>query len=112
MQFADERSFSAQLRIKVGFFTLPLKVTSNITDIVEPERLTTSLEAKGLGGSIWLDQEVTFVLNPVGENGTEIKSQVISERMSPLLRIFLLWKVRSFSIECLVGIERLLKKWT
>jgi len=112
MQFADERSFSAILRMKMGFITLPVRVKMEIIDIVKLETLVTTLQARGLGGLVRFNQKATFTLTPVDESKTEISVKMEAEGMAPLLKIFLLWKVKSFASESLDSVGVLLKEWT
>lgn len=112
MQFTDERSFSAILRMKMGFITLPVRVKMEIIDIVKLESIVTTLQARGLGGLVWFNQKATFTLTTVDESKTEVASKMEAEGMAFLLRTLLLWKVKSFARETLDSLEVLLKQWT
>ena len=112
MQFADERSFSAILRMRMGFLTLPVRIKMEIIDIVKLESIATTLQARGLGGLVWFNQKATFTLTTVDESKTEVASKMEAEGMATFLRIFLLWKVKSFARDSLDSVGVLLKKWT
>lgn len=112
MQFADERSFSAILRMKMGFITLPVRIKMEIIDMVKLESIVTTLQARGLGGLVWFNQKATFTLTTVDESKTEVASKMEAEGMAFLLRTLLLWKVKGFARETLDGLEVLLKQWT
>jgi len=112
MQFADERSFSAILRMKMGFITLPVRIKMEIIDIVKLESIVTTLQARGLGGLVWFNQKATFTLTTVDESKTEVASKMEAEGMAFLLRTLLLWKVKGFARETLDSLEVLLKQWT
>ena len=111
IQFADERSFAALLKIKIGFITLPMQAKMDIVDIVEPETLVTTLNMRGMQGLVWLNQKSTFSLTAIDENKTEVAGKLAAEGIAPLLRLFLLWKVKSFARESLDNVADLLVQW-
>ncbi len=112
MEFADERSFSALLKIRIGFIALPMQVKMDIVDIIEPETIVTTLKARGMRGMVWLNQKATFKLTAIDKAKTEVAGKLVAEGMATILRIFLLWRVKSFASDSLVSVKGLLKEWT
>jgi len=107
----SQNEFSAILRVKIAFISLPMQVEIKIVDIVPPETLNTILKAKGMGGIVWLDQKSTFKLMPIDEDKTEIDAKIVAEGMSPLIRAFLLPMVKSFARDSLKNLEERLRQW-
>ena len=105
------RSFSAILRMKISFITLPMEVDIEIVDIVPSESLSTILRAKGLGGVAWLNQRSAFKLTPVDESRTEIDAEIFSEGMSSLLRVVFMPKVKKIARDSFKSLEERLKQW-
>jgi carbon monoxide dehydrogenase subunit G len=111
VEFTDERGFSALLRLKIGYLTLPTKVTVAISNMVEPETFAAKISLSGMGGIIQLDQVARFDVKGSDKAPTEVAAKLEAERMSPLLHTFLLWKVKNFARDFLNNVERLLKDW-
>jgi carbon monoxide dehydrogenase subunit G len=111
MEFADERKFSALLRLKIGCLSVPTKIKVEIANMVEPETLTTKIRLDGMKGIIRLDQIARFSLKPSDEATTEVAVNLEVENMSMPLRTFFLWKVRSFATDSLDSVERFLHDW-
>jgi len=111
MQLIDERNFHGQLPMKMGFIPLRMDVKLQLSDVSPLELLVTLLKAKSMLGIIWLNQRVTFTLRAVDKDKTEISCQVVEEGMATLLRVFFLWKVKSFASLVLKGVEDNLRQW-
>ena len=111
MQLIDARNFQGQLTMKMGFISLPMDVKLELADLSPLEFLVTLLKAKSLLGIIWLNQRATFTLLAVDKGKTEVSCQVAEEGMATLLRMFFLWKVKSFASLVLKGVEDRLRQW-
>jgi carbon monoxide dehydrogenase subunit G len=111
MEFTDERGFSALLKLKIGYLTLPAKVKVAILNMVDPETFTVKISLSGIGGIIRLEQVARFDVKGSDKGPTEVVVKLETERMSPLLHTFLLWKVKGFARDFLDKVERLLKDW-
>ena len=107
----SQTEFSALLRMKVAFISLPMQVEMNIVDIVPPETLNTILKAKGMGGIVWINQKSTFTLTSAGEGKTEVNAKIVAEGMAPLLRVFFLPMVKSFARDAFKNLEERLRQW-
>ena len=107
----SETAFSALLRMKVAFVSLPMDVDMNIVDIVPPETLNTELKAKGMGGMVWINQKSTFALKSVGEDKTEVTATIVAEGMAPVLRLFFVPMVKKFAAASFKSLEERLKQW-
>ncbi len=107
----SQTEFSALLRMKVAFISLPMQVEMNMVDIVPPEKMNTILTSKGMGGIIWINQRSTFTLTSAGEGKTEVNAKIVAEGMTPLLRIFALPMVKSFARDAFKNLEERLKQW-
>jgi len=112
IQFADERTFSALLRVRIGSIALPMRVTIEIVDIEKLETIAANIKATGIWGLVWFNQKATFTLTTVEENNTEVTATIVAEGMAFLLRTLLLWKVKSFANDSLHSVERFLREWT
>jgi len=108
----SQTEFSALLRTKMAFVSLPMQVEINIVDIVPPESLGTILKAKGMGGIVWINQKSTFTLTPIDEGKTEVDCKIVAEGMASLLRMFFLPKVKSFAGDAFKNLEERLRQWT
>lgn len=111
MEFANERSFSALLRLKIGCLSVPTKVKLDIANMVEPETLTAKVRLDGMKGIIRLDQIARFGLKLSDEATTDVAVNFEVENMSMPLRTFFLWKVKSFARDSLNSVERFLHDW-
>lgn len=111
MRPLSEKSVRALLRVRIGFISLPLDVEVEVVDASPPESMFTVLKSKGMGGLVWLNQKATFTLTPVTEGETEVACKIISEGMGPLVRVFLLRRVRIFAQNAFNRLEELLKQW-
>ncbi len=111
MELVDEKNFVARLKIGIGFIAVPMRVQIGITDIFEPESLVTILKARGMGGMVWLNQKATFTLTSLSESKTQVTCNLVAQGMARLLRVFFLWKVKSFVQDSLDNIEALLRQW-
>lgn len=107
----SQTEFSALLRMKVAFISLPMQVDMNIVDIVPPETLNTTLKAKGMGGIAWINQKSTFVLTPAGEGKTEVHAKIVAEGMAPILKMFFVPMVKSFARDSFKNLEERLRQW-
>ncbi len=107
----SQTEFSALLRMKIAFISLPMQVEMNIVDIVPPETLNTILKAKGMGGIVWINLKSTFNLTPIDEGKTEVDAKIVAEGMAPLLRAFFLPMVRSFTRDSFKNLEERLRQW-
>ena len=107
----SETAFSALLRMKVAFISMPMDVDMNIVDIVPPETLNTELKAKGMGGLVWINQKSTFALKTVGGNKTEVTATIVAEGMAPILKFFFVPMVKKFAGESFKNLEGRLKQW-
>ena len=108
----SETAFSALLRMKVAFVSLPMDVDMNIVDIVPPETLNTELKAKGMGGMVWINQKSTFALKAVGESKTEVTAIIVAEGMAHILKIFFVPMVKKFAAASFKNLEELLRSFT
>ncbi len=111
MELVDEKNYFALLKIGIGCIALPVRVQIEITDIFEPESLVTILKARGMGGMVWLNQKATFTLTSLSESKTQVTCNLVAQGMARLLRIFFLWRVKSFAQGSLENIEALLRQW-
>ncbi len=107
----SETAFSALLRMKVAFVSLPMDVDMNIVNIVPPETLNTELKAKGMGGLVWINQKSTFALKSVGEGKTEVKATIVAEGMAPILKLFFIPLVKKFAADSFKNLEERLRQW-
>lgn len=107
----SQTEFSALLRMKVAFISLPMQVDMNIVDIVPPETLNTTLKAKGMGGIVWINQKSTFTLTSAGEGKTEVHAKIVAEGMAPILKMFFVPMVKSFARDSFKNLEERLKQW-
>ena len=55
---------------------------------------------------------VVFNKSDLSPVDPEVTARLIAEDMAPLLRMFLLWKVKSFARDSLASMESLLRQWT
>jgi len=111
MRPITEKSVRALLRVKMGFISLPMDVEVEIVEASAPELLVTVLNSKGMGGLINLKQRATFKLVPVDENKTEVDCNIVAEEMGIIVRIFLLWRVRTVARDSFQGLEERLNQW-
>ena len=95
----------------MGFISLPMNVEMDIIDVSPLESLATVLKTKGMRGMVWLNQKATFRLTMMGEGKTEVACKTVEEGMSTLLRVFLLWKVKSFAEGAFKSLEERLRQW-
>ncbi len=110
MHALDENNFDALMRVKVAFITLPMRLKGQIiADADHPESLGISLGAKW-GGLVQLSQKVTFTVNPIDKDNTEVVCESIAQGMKPLTRLFLLGRVKSMARTTLQGIEQRLQE--
>jgi len=107
----SEKSVRALLKVKMGFISLPMNVMVEIVEATPPESLVTVLEARGMGGIIWLKQRATFKLASAGEAKTEVACKIALEDMGAIVKIFLLRKVKTFARDSFTGLEDRLRKW-
>lgn len=47
----------------------------------------------------------------IGEDKTEVACKTVAEGMATLLRVFLLWKVKSFAEDAFESLEERLRQW-
>ena len=111
MEVLSEKKFHALLRIKMGFISLPMNATIEIEDIRTPEFLVTVIKAKGMRNMVWLNMKSTFKLAEVGESKTRIVCELEEEGIAPLLRMFFLPMVKSFSGNAFKSFEERLRQW-
>ena len=95
----SQTEFSALLKMKVAFISLPMQVDMNLVDIVPPETMKTLLTAKGMGGIVWINQKSIFTLTEAGKGKTEVKATIVAEGMAPILKIFFVPMVKSFAAD-------------
>jgi len=107
----SDTEFSAVLKMKVAFITLPMQVEMKLVDIVPPETMNTLLKAKGMGGIAWINQRSTFKLTSIDEGKTEVEAKIVAEGMAPILRAFFLPMVKSFAGDSFKNLEERLKQW-
>lgn len=112
MELEDEKTFRAQLKVRMGFIALPMHVKMEIIDILEPETLVTVLKGRGVGGMVWLNQKASFTLTSIDEGKTELACKWMVKEMGSLVRMLLLWKVKSFVTAALDSIKDLVEEWT
>jgi len=112
MNFLNERSLIAVLRVRMSRFELPLRVNIEISEISEPEILAATIKATGVKGIIGFNQTVRFTLADTNEGGTKVSARLEAEQMSLPVKTFLLWKVKGFANDSLSSVERLLREWT
>lgn len=111
IEILSDRSFRALLRIKMGFISLPMNVEMSIMSVSPPESLVTVLKTKGMLGMVWLNQKATFRLTMIEDGKTEVACKTVEEGMATLLRVFLLWKVKSFAEDAFKSLEERLRQW-
>ena len=107
----SQTEFSALLKMKVAFISLPMQVDMNLVDIVPPETMKTLLTAKGMGGIVWINQKSTFTLTEAGKGKTEVKATIVAEGMAPILKIFFVPMVKRFAADSFKNLEERLKQW-
>lgn len=107
----SDTEFSAVLKMKMAFITMPMQMHIKIVDMAPPQTMVTALKAKGMGGLAWINQKSTFTLTQVDENKTEVTCRIEAEDMALLLRWFFLPKVKSFAQDAYKGLEERLKQW-
>ena len=109
LEASDEKSFQAMVKAKMGPLNLPMHMAGEIISPSNP--LEFMIKLKGQGGLIWLNQKATFTLTSLDKDKTEVACELVAVGMAPLLRIFLLWKVKSFAADILGGFENQLRQW-
>jgi carbon monoxide dehydrogenase subunit G len=110
IDFINEQSFSAKLIMKMGFITLPMKVNLEITELEEPEHMTSRIKAEGMNGLVQLEETTRFTLSKIGPEQTQIVGEMKADKMSFILW-FLKGNVKKFARESLEQVEHLLKQW-
>ena len=110
MEASDERSFRAIVRAKLGPIHLPMHMEGEITSPTNP--LEFMIKLKGQGGIIWLNQKAVFSLTSLHGDQTEVSCKLVAANMATLMRIFLLWRVKSFAADILDGFEKQLRQWS
>jgi len=109
MEASDEKSFRAVVKTKIGPIALPMRMAGEIISQLNPVEFM--IKIRGQGGLIWLDQKAKFILTSLAKGKTEVECELVAEGMSPIVRIFLIWRVKSFAAEILDGFEERLKQW-
>ncbi len=107
----SQAEFTALLRMKVGPIKLPMQVEIKIVDIVPPDSLNTRLNAKSMGGIVWIIQKATFKLSSIDEGRTEVDAKAFIEGMSPIIKLFFLPMVKGFVNDSYKLLEERLKQW-
>ncbi len=110
VRVTDAFNFSALLRLRIGFFKMPLSIMGRFIETSPSRFLAATVEVKGMRGVIWLNMRLNIAFTSVDKDKTEVATEMIAAGMGILVRIFLSWKVKSFINEMLDGIERELKQ--
>lgn len=106
----DESSFSAVLRVKMAFLTIPMHLNGHVlADEAHPESLAIELKANGWGGLIKLNQKVTLTVSPVDKDKSEVLCQSMAQDLMPLVRLFFLGRVKSMADTTLGDVEKRLQ---
>lgn len=111
MRPQSEKSVRALLRVGVGFISLPMDVEVEVVNTSPPESMVTVLKSKGMGGIVWINQRATFTLTPVSEGKTEVACKIEEDGMGIMVRLFLLWRVRTVAQDAFKGLNARLKRW-
>lgn len=111
MRPLTEKSVRALLKVKMGFISMPMDVEVEVTEASPPESMITMLRSKAMGGIVWINQKATFTLTPVDEGKTEVSSKIEDDGMGIIVRLFLLWRVKTVSQEAFNGLEERLSQW-
>jgi hypothetical protein len=111
MKYKDETHFSAVLRAKVAFITLPMSLQGEMADISPPTSLAIVLGLKGLGGVINVRQKVSYSLSAVDSNRTEVLCRCSLEKMGGLMKLLLAPFAKNFAGQVFENTEDLLKKF-
>jgi carbon monoxide dehydrogenase subunit G len=107
----SEKSVTALLKVRMGFISLPMNVMVEIVEATPPQLMVTVLEARGMGGIIWLKQRATFTLTSADDEKTEVGCKIALEGMGIMVRIFLMRLVKTFARDSFQGLEDRLRKW-
>ena len=107
--YEDERNFTALIRAKVGFISLPMHLKGEIADITPPQTLVTVLKVTGLRGMIRLSQKVTYTLNSVDTGKPEVSCKSAGEMMRGPIGIALTPVAKGFAMKVLADVEKLLR---
>jgi hypothetical protein len=111
MKPLNESSVSALLRVKMGFMSLPMFVNVEVKETSAPEHMVALINSKGMGGIIQIKQKATFTLTQVDEGNTEITCNIDDDGMGILIRVFLLWRIKTVARDTFNRIEELLTQW-
>jgi carbon monoxide dehydrogenase subunit G len=111
MRPLTEKSVRALLKVKMGFISMPMDVEVEVTQTSPPESMITMLRSKAMGGIVWINQKATFTLTPISEDKTEVACQIADDGMGIIVRLFLLWRVKTVSQEAFDGLEERLRQW-
>ncbi|MFC2005903.1 hypothetical protein ACFLVG_02965 [Chloroflexota bacterium] len=110
MEVMDENNFRAELKARTFGIPLIMRLRGETTDISPPEALSVRLIAKSKWDLITLVQRITFTLNSAGEEKVTLVCKAVAEELSPILRWFFLWPVKSLARQTLESIEERLKQ--
>ena len=111
MRPLTEKSVRALLKVKMGFISMPMDVEVEVTEASPPEFMITMLRSKAMGGIVWINQKATFTLTPISEDKTEVACQIADDGMGIIVKLFLLWRVKTVSQEAFNGLEERLRQW-
>ena len=84
MDIVDETTFYADLRWRLAFINIPLRLRGKFVDISPPSFLGCLLSVKK--GIIQRELEVTFRLNPISQDKTEVTCMAEGEETRPPLK--------------------------
>ncbi|MDD4859050.1 MAG: hypothetical protein PHR56_02470 [Dehalococcoidales bacterium] len=105
--YEDESNFSATIKAKAAFITLPMQLKGQIASIVPPETLVTVLNVTGLSGMLKVGQKVSYKLNAV-DGKTEIAC-VASGEMPGFIGLLLTPVAKNFANKIFADVEKMLR---
>lgn len=110
MQIIDENNVKGIVRLKMLFFTLPLRLTIAMENVNPPAGLEAKVCARTSPGLITTTQTTRIRLAPVQDGKTEVVASVDLTKMPLFFRLFLLWKMKSYTAMVLSNIQSYIER--
>ena len=112
MEILDDNNWQALLRIKLGFVVLNMNLKGEMVDMSPPDSLGVRLNAKSKWGILHMNQKVAIAFTTIDKDKTEVAGKAVSEDMGIILRLFTMWRAKSFAASIFNNIEDRLKYLT
>ena len=106
----SEKFFHAEMPIKFAFVQINARLSGEIYDIIEYQKITVALTAKVIKGILTAYQIITFNISKGQNDEIKVSCEIVAKGSGPIFKWIVLRKARVTSIATINNIEKTIKR--